>query len=253
MMETNSRCPHRTVPKRRLVLGVLAVVVVLTGCGPSIDPAAKADIDARIANLQIRSIVVSARPPGPVASMPPAAGHWVQYKVSLPRGQAKFVTEKIIGEEAGALWYEKVEETYGGRVVEQLLFAVDYRTDPPKVELRAARTKDEKGRVVTLSRADLWKANHGLPPEHSYWASAEGVAHIRRWPGSPREPAVVPAGRFEGCYREHSVQILNGKPWVDDSWSHPDVPLSGLVRWESNHEVLFELVAYGATGARSAF
>ena len=227
---------RRQSRKRSLVLGSLPVVFALVSCGPSIDPAAKADIDARIANLPVSSTVVAAPPPGRLESMRPAVGQWVQYKVSLPEGRAKFVTKKIIAEHAGALWYERVEETYEGRLVEQLLFAVDYRTDPAKVDLRAARTKNEKGRVVTLSRPSLW--------EESYWAQAEAVAHTRRSSALPRETTVVPAGRFEGCYREHSA---------DDVWWHPDVPLSGLVRKESGGGVTFELAAYGVTGARSDF
>jgi|SRR5450631_287775 len=235
-MERNTSKPDRTAAERSLLLGSLTIVFVLMSCGPSIDPAAKRDIDARIANLRVSSTVVAAPPPGRLESMRPAVGQWVQYKVSLPDGRVKFVTKKIIGEHAGALWYERVDETYEGRVVQQLLFAVDDHADPAKVELRAARTKNEKGRVVTLSRPTMW--------QESYWAEAEAVAHIRRWPALPRETTVVPAGRFEGCYREHTV---------DDVWWHPNVPLSGLVRVEIGSGVTFELVAYGVTGARSDF
>jgi len=260
-METNIPTPNRTAGEGRLACGSLTIVFLLVGCVPSIviDPAAKADIDARVANLRVSSTVVTAPPPDLLESSRPAVGQWVQYKVSLLEGGAKFVTEKIIGEEGGALWYEEVEDTYEGRVVQQLLFAVDYDgTGHAKVELRAARTKDEKGRIVTLSRAALWEANHGIAFQ-IYWARAVGVANIRHWPALPHETTAVPAGRFEGCYREHEEHLVGrnrGQPWIVDAWSHPDVPLSGLVRRDGHHGirgVRLELVGYGVTGARSDF
>jgi hypothetical protein len=113
-METNIPTPNRTAGEGRLACGSLTIVFLLVGCVPSIviDPAAKADIDARVANLRVSSTVVTAPPPDLLESSRPAVGQWVQYKVSLLEGGAKFVTEKIIGEEGGALWYEEVEDTY---------------------------------------------------------------------------------------------------------------------------------------------
>jgi hypothetical protein len=64
----------------------------------------------------------------------------------------------------------------------------------------------------------------------------------------------VPAGRFEGCYHSHEeIHGFGHGAWVTDSWRHPSVPLSGLVRVRNNHGLLNELVAYGTSGARSDF
>ena len=209
-------------------------------------------MDARIANLRDRSTTVPAPPAGAFASMPSAPGQWVQYKMTLFDGEPKFLTKKVIGEEGGALWYEIVHETYEGRTIEQLLVAGGDRTDPEQVELRAVRKKDEKGQVTTLSRADLWDAKHQMGPADIYMEHAVAASLIIHWRGLPQESTIVPAGQFEGCYRRHT-EITRGKKRVEDSWSHPEVPLGGLVRMQIDPRYVVELVAYGMTGARSDF
>lgn len=64
---------------------------------------------------------------------------------------------------------------------------------------------------------------------------------------------MVPAGRFEGCFRRHSAVGMRSFKHVDDWWFHPAVPLSGAVRRETDEGFVMELVGYGTTGARSEF
>ena len=59
-----------TVPS----LLAVATAVALSACGPSIDPAAKADVDRRMAALQASSNAVPAPPPGMFAPMALAVG-----------------------------------------------------------------------------------------------------------------------------------------------------------------------------------
>jgi hypothetical protein len=44
---------------------------------------------------------------------------------------------------------------------------------------------------------------------------------------------------------------MNSQSWVFDVWSHPSVPLGGLVRRQDNRGFVSGLVAYGTTGAQS--
>ncbi len=152
----------------RLGLTFMAAAMLLAGCGTSVDPAAKADIDTRIAGLRAQTSTISVPASDAVESIAPAVGQWAEYKLTQTNGQPKFLSQKIVGEEGGALLVEIVHETYQGRRVEQLLVAVGDTRDPKKVELRAVKIKDEKGRLTSLSRADLWVARNHMGPANIY-------------------------------------------------------------------------------------
>lgn len=220
-----------------------AVAALLTGCVPSIDPAAKANVDARIARLRAQTVTIPAPAPEAIESMAPAVGQWAQYKMTLPNGEAKFLMQKIVGEEGGALLVEIVHDAYQGRSVEQLLVAVGDRRDPKKVELRAVKVKDEKGRLTMLSRTDLWVARNRMGPVSIYWDDAMDVSLVISWRGKPQASTAVVAGRFEGCYHTRAP--------MGEAWSHPSVPLGGLVRKQDKQGFASELVAYGTSGAQS--
>src|ERR1022692_1378139 len=104
----------------RLVSVALASVL---GCAlsstSSIDPAAKMDVDARIAKLRPQSTTIPAPAPEATESMPPAIGQWAQYKMTTHNGESKCLTQKIVGDADGALLVEIVHDTYQGRTVEQ--------------------------------------------------------------------------------------------------------------------------------------
>src|SRR6185295_3146917 len=82
------------------------------------------------------------------------------------------------------------------------------------------------------------------------------------WEGQPQEDAVVPAGTFRSCFKGKDVWHPR---WGPDSlaWSHPAVPISGLVRakeienpqpWyrrQSAAGTSAELVGFGDSGATS--
>lgn len=233
-------------------LGFAAVAAAFIGCAPAIDPAAKADVDARVAQLRASATIVPAPAPDASESMSLAVGQWAEYEIMGHDGQPKFLTQKIVGEVGGAFLVELVHDDYQGHTAEQLLVAVGDRRDPAKVELRAVKKKDVKGRVTTLSQADLWIARNHMGPVDVYWDDAVAVSLVARWRGRTQASTVVPAGHFEACYFSHVTQ---SKPAarVTESWSHPAVPLSGLVRKQDNRGFVSQLVAFGTGGARSDF
>jgi len=72
------------------------------------------------------------------------------------------------------------------------------------------------------------------------------------WQGLPQEGATVPAGTFAGCFRARTEASWG--PWhsANMSWSHPAVPLSGLVKSQGiDRPTSMELVGFGLTGATS--
>jgi hypothetical protein len=238
----------RTLPPSSLSVVTVAVAVALASaaCGPSIDPAAKADIDRRVSVLQAGSNAVPAPAPGMFAPMPFAVGQWTQYKMTNDKNEPSFLTYKVIGQDGNAVWLEIVNESYTGRTMQKMLVAFGDRMDPNQVEIRAVSTKDAKGRVQEMP-----------PPVISMMQSTfRGVIStmIINWQGLPQESASVPAGRFDGCFKARTDAQWG--PWrsVADSWSHPAVPLSGAVRSQGvDHPFTMELAAFGTSGAVSEF
>ena len=225
---------------------LVTAAVSLCACGPSIDPAAKADVDRRVATLQPGGNAVGAPAPGSFAPMAFAVGQWTQYKMTNDKDEPSFLTYKIIGQDGGAVWLEMVHDTYYGRTMQKMLVAFGNRMDPNQVEIRAVSTKDAKGRV------------NAMPPPlismmQSTYRSAVAMLVIN-WQGLPQESATVPAGRFDGCFKARTDAQWG--PWrsVADSWSHPAVPLSGAVRSQGvDHHFTMELAAFGTSGAVSEF
>jgi len=222
---------------------LFAVAVAASACGPSIDPAAKADIDRRVAMLQPGTNAVPA-PAGIFAPLPFAVGQWSQYKMINDKNEPSFLTYKIVGQEGDAVWLEMVNEAYTGKTIQKMLVAFGNRMDPGSVEIRAVKTKDHKGNVTEMP-----------PPVIQMMQSTYRGAIsmlVVSWQGLPQESAVVPAGRFDGCFKARTDAQWG--PWrsTADSWSHPAVPLSGAVRSVGvDHQFTMELAAFGMTGAVS--
>ena len=129
-------------------LAIALAGLVLVACGPSIDPAAKADIDRRIAAM-VPSGQVFPLPTG-LDPKPMAVGQWTQHKMVGEKGQPSLVTYKIVGEDAGAYWIEIADESYYGKTVTKILLAVGDRRSPATMEIRAVKRKDPKGQVTEL-------------------------------------------------------------------------------------------------------
>ncbi|HLK89931.1 MAG TPA: hypothetical protein VKZ18_08555 [Polyangia bacterium] len=232
----------RALPRGVAALALCAVS--LGACGPSIDPAAKADIDGRLAALQAGGAAIPA--PATFEPMPLAAGQWTQYRMVDDQGRPSFLTYKVLGEEGGAYWLETLHETYFGRTAQKLLIAFGSRFDPNQMEIRQIITLDRRGNV------------NAMPPAMMSMLQSmyKGVlaALVINWQGMPQETATVPAGRFDGCYRARTEGQWG--PWksVADSWRHPAVPVSGLVRSQGlDHPFTMDLVAFGMTGATADF
>ena len=171
---------------------VLVLCALLVGaCAPSIDPAAKADIDGRLAALREGGTTVPA-PPG-FDPMPLSVGQWVQYKMIDDKGRPSFLTYKVVSQQAGAFWIETLHETYFGRTAQKMLIAFGSRTDPNQIEVRAVEMLDRRGGVSPVSPATIPVL------QVTYRSVVEALAFT--WMGMPQESATVPAGRFEGCYR----------------------------------------------------
>jgi hypothetical protein len=217
---------------------------LLLGCAPSVNPAAKADIDRRIAALGPPTQIFPS--PTGFAPLPFQTGQWITDKLVDENGRPSLLTYKVIGEDAGAFWLETSTESYSGRTMMKMLLAVSNRMDPNSIDIRTVAIKDANGHVT----------NFDGPMLALMRGSLKGVLStlVVSWQGLPQEDATVPAGTFTGCFKTRTDASWG--PWHSSStaWSHPAVPLNGLVKSQGiDRPTTIELIAFGLSGAVSEF
>jgi hypothetical protein len=230
-------CPLR-------LAGLASLVCLAAGCGPSIDRAAKADLDKHLA-----AVTTSQETYPPSESFLPMAfhvGQWTQHRVVDAKGNTSLLTYKLVGQEDGGYWLEMVTETPQGREAVKLHVALLGGRDPAGMEIRAIRIKKNNELPVNVDAADL-------PTVRPRYRGALDLLTV--WfEGNLKDDAHVPAGRFIGCYTNRTSAPWG--PWQQPTLlcSHPSVPLSGVVRAQTTSKTgLMELVAFGVTGAESEF
>jgi hypothetical protein len=226
----------------RFLVTTAALAALTAGCGPTIDDAAKADIDRRLAGLASQSQSFAA--PGGFYPQPFQVGQWTQHKLLDAEQRPSFLTYKVVGQEGDAFWIEAVHDTYFGRTITKMLLAIPDRMNPASIDIRGVVTKDRNGHVQQLQGPMLAMLGN-------LYKSAVSMLIIS-WQGQPQEDAAVVAGRFTSCFKLQTDAQWG--PWraASLSWSHPAVPLSGLVRSQGlDRPTSMELVAFGQTGAVS--
>jgi hypothetical protein len=234
---------------RATLLGIVRVFGILASlslgaCGPSIDAAAKIDIDRRVAALGAPQQQFAA--PAGFVPMPFAAGQWTRHKVVDDKGQPSFMTYKVLSQEGDAFWMEIVTDQYTGRTVMKILLAIPDRTNPSSIDVRSVSIKDRNGHVTTLDGPMLSLLRS------SYQGALSTL--VLSWQGLPQEDASVPAGTFAGCFRARTDASWGPYHSANTSWSHAAVPLSGVVKSQGiDKPTSMELVEFGLTGATSEF
>lgn len=231
-------------PDRSLRLAALLIVVAGSACGPSIDQASKRDIDQRLAGLTNGNGRYAS--PAGFTPKPIAVGQWAEYRLIDEEGKPSFMKQMITGQEGDAYWYEVVSQMYTGRTATRMLMSFGDRMNPDTFDIKAVRMKDTEGRITDY------------PPEmlgllRSTWKGVlQGL--VVRWEGLPQENASVPAGTFEGCFKGRTEASWGPYSSTSTSWSHADVPISGLVKSVGeDKKFTMDLVAFGEAGAQSTF
>ena len=226
------------------VLLIAPLLALGAACGPTVDRAAKADLDRHLA-----SVTASEQTYPPSESFLPmafAVGQWTRHKLVDDKGQPAFMTYKVVGQEADAFWMEIVTEQYAGRTMMKMLLAIPDRTNPSSIDVRALSIKDKNGHVTTLDGAMLSFL------KSTYQGALSTL--VLSWQGLPQEDASVPAGTFAGCFRARTDASWGPYHTANTSWSHAAVPLSGLVKSQGiDKPTSMELVDFGLTGAVSEF
>jgi hypothetical protein len=226
-----------------LAVVFLGSAVALAACGPGIDPAAKADIDQRVAAMAYSGQAFA--PPAGLAPKPIVIGQWTQHKLVNEKGQPSLVTYKVVGEDAGAYWIEIANESYFGKTVTKILLAMGDRSNPATMEIRAVKMRDKKGRVTELQgpMIQLMKS--------AYQSSVNMLAVT--WQGLPQETVSAIAGTFAGCFKAMTDASWGAWHSTAISWMHPMVPISGLVKSVGiSQPTTMELVGFGDRGGATS-
>jgi len=228
----------------QLSLAVLCLGLAAAACGQSINGAAKADIDRRVAALQPSSRAVDA--PTAAEPMALAPGQWITLKNVDEEKRPSFVTYKVVGEEAGAYWIEVASETYYGKSAVRMQVFFGDRRDPHSFDIRYIASKNTDGHVEVVPQPLL-----GLLRKN-YSAMLDAFAIT--WTELPREDAAVIGGSFTGCFKGRSTVSFAGTSATSDVWWHSAVPINGLVKSVGvDRPMTSELVDFGLEGARSEF
>jgi hypothetical protein len=228
-----------------LVFALAASLCVAgAACGPTIDPAAKADLERRLAQIQTSEETFP-----PAESYSPMAfvvGQWTEHRITDELGRKSLVTTKLVGQEEGAYWFEIVSETGYGREIARVLVAMPSGRDPAGMEIRQIIMRKGADQPVIIDPKTDAKARA------KYRASLDLFAILVD--GEDKDDVRVPGGHFIGCY-----MVQTQGPWGPwsapaDVCTHPSVPLSGVVRaTPAGKSGVLELVAFGVTGAEGEF
>jgi hypothetical protein len=243
-----SRWPRRKMASltvwtlRRAALLSPALLFVVA-CAPSIDSAARADVDRRVGSLK-NSERTFAAPEGP-APMPLAAGQWATYKFTDDKGQPSFLTMKLVGQDGRAFWYETLQESYYGRSAARMLIDFGDRKTIKSVTIKAAKIRDASGQVTDYPEPMIGMMNSVLRGQLG--------PIVQNWTDLPQENATSAAGRFAGCFKGRSEVSFAGYKVASVVWGHPSVPLAGMVRSRGDNKTSAELVAFGTSGATTSF
>jgi hypothetical protein len=225
-------------------LGALACALTLSACDDVLEQGSGADVSRQAMVLRTTGDTVPA-PPG-FDPMPLAVGQWAQYEMIDAKGRSSLLTYKVLAAQHDAFWIETMHETYAGRTAQKMLVAFGSRSDPNQIDVRAVVTLDRRGHVRPVPPSMI--------PTMQVRFRGIVAALATDWQGGPQETTSVPAGRFEGCYHGRTEAQWGAWKSLADSWRHPAVPLSGLVRSQGlDRPFTMNLVAFGTSGATADF
>ncbi|MBX3126271.1 MAG: hypothetical protein KF718_06120 [Polyangiaceae bacterium] len=200
--------------------------------------------DAAAAGPAATEVTPATGPAGAQAAAtlrPLAVGQWAEYRTTRADGTTSSVKYQVVAEEEGQHW---LEMSSGVGLTIQLLVAS--RGAQQSADIVAARMRLPSGELKESRGEALEKHKVGF-------GKLLGDVLVPNLRGSERRDVTVPAGTFPGAFlREHESDV-SGELIKTRTFSHPSVPISGLVLSEGVLERFrMELVAYGTTGAKSS-
>ncbi len=221
-----------------------AIIMFLAACSPAINQAAKSDIDRRVAGLATSEQI--ATPPESNELMPLSPGQWIEHHAVDDKGNHSFIKTKILSKQGDNFWVEVETNTYYGTNAIKLLLGIGNRHDPKTVTVYDYWLMDAEGTVTQYPQPLLSVLQNTMDEVLTQLV-------IVREPDGQGD-TTVPAGGFAQAYKARVETSFGTRKMTADVWWHPVVPINGSVKVVGVSESSASaLVAYGTTGARSAF
>lgn len=220
---------------------ILALVVGVMACSPSINPAMKDSIDTRLSVVQSSPNQYDATTTGAGY----VAGSWLKYKTLDEQGHPGIVTYKLLASEGNLHTIETIAETYYNRSNTYLELSYEIGAPIGTLEIRRAITQIDDGAVSESSSMELSIMG-------SMYRSMAGQLFYREQETGTSSAEVI-AGQFAGCTEKDSTLRFGPVSYSAHSWHHGAVPMHGMVRSERSDGKpgITELMSFGTTGAQS--
>jgi len=224
-------------------LSFVIALVCTAGCGAHASQA-PSTFDRELAAIAQNDACYG--PPRNAKPLPLAPGQWVKQHVVDQDGHHALVTTKVIGLFGRQVWLESETESEGGTRAIKLLLSLGDRKDPKTIDVFQYWVKAPDGRVEQLQPMLLGS----MKPKLQSMLAEVLIAHR----ADAQEDVAVSAGRFARAYKAR-VQVKSlGSSALSDTWWHSGVPLNGSLRTVSvSAPGSSELIAFGLSGAKSAF
>jgi hypothetical protein len=228
-------------------LGLGLVAVALLGCKmlgkDTSDKSPEAAASGSAAVAPSAPAAPQAERPAGFSLMPVAVGQFVEYGVKGGSGAERYAWA-VTGKEGESFWLQLATNMNGQPAVVQMLMPVTTAADindahPEKMRFKApGRGVQEIGGGM-LRMAAKYRPTDGIMIKMDPGAIEKG----------PREDVKVPAGNLLGAYKWQGDTKWQGKRNQTTFWSHPDVPITGIVRGHDGTRT-WELAKFGKTGAK---
>ncbi|MEM9067907.1 MAG: hypothetical protein AAGE52_05350 [Myxococcota bacterium] len=186
-----------------------------------------------------------AAPSADAAPLPVAIGQWVRYRVTWREGARSGTEYRVVDREDDTWWIEMSDRR--GRQTRHVRMRVRPGTGGRSHELLSLTFKT--GSEVREIPSRLLGMHQG---QMQTWLA---MLFPMDWEGRPQEDVTVRAGLFHGSFRGEQTLDFNGQQVTAEVWHHPEVPLTGMVKFvdRASGGHTLELDAFGTEGARSAF
>lgn len=206
--------------------------------------AASAKAEASSAATPAEAAKAKGGVPTEMKLMPIAEGQFVEYRMK-GGGKAERYGWAVIGKEDESFWLQMVSNMEGKDAVMHMLVDVKDATDindaaPKKLKFKVPGRGVQEVSGAMLKMASKYKPTDGIMLKMDLAEMSKG----------PRKDVTVPAGTFKGTFGWSGTTKWRGKSNKTSFESHPDVPITGVVRGNDGTRT-WELVKHGTSGAKS--
>lgn len=224
----------------------LALVLSMVACGARTSQAPSSFDLALSSRASLPVNDARYGPPRTAKPLPLAPGQWIKQHMVDQDGHHALVTTKVIALFGRQVWLESETESEAGTRTVKLLLSLGDRKDPKTIDVFQYWVKDPDGHVEQLQPILLGS----MKPQLKSMLADVLIGHRPQ----AQEDVAVTAGRFARAYKARVKVKALGSSALTDTWWHSGVPLNGSLRTVGvNAPGGSELVAFGLSGAKSAF